>query len=388
MGLTLVAPAWAQEPTELKVDAAQEPASGSDDESFTAKAKRIARETQIVERLNGDIDGWYPKLGGMTTGSGLALGPGYRTHVLDDKVFVDLSAAISTKNYKTLDVNVRWLQALNNRVELWTNYGYQDYPQQAFFGLGGGSTLRTNYTLTSHDVSALGVVNATRWLRVGTDLGYFMPSIGRGHGDHPSTDTVFNDTLAPGLLDQPDFMHSTTFAEVDYRDVSGNPRKGGFYRISYGIWDDASFERYDHHRFEGSLAHYVPVRGPRHVIANRVGFAYVNNTEGERVPFYFLPYVGGHDTIRAYEEFRFQDENAFWINTEYRYAAMKYVEVALFFDAGEVRADWEEIGVADLKTGYGFGFRFGTSKRIFARLDVGMGGGEGRQVFFKMGPSF
>src|SRR5688572_9063173 len=77
--------AYAQEPTELKVEA-QEPGGGSDD-GFVDKLRSFAEEHQIVERLNGDIDGWYPRLGGMTTGSGFAFGPGYRTHVLGDRIF-------------------------------------------------------------------------------------------------------------------------------------------------------------------------------------------------------------------------------------------------------------------------------------------------------------
>src|SRR5215204_1809668 len=50
---------------------------------FVDKAKRWADEHQLLERLNGDVDGWYPRLGGMTRGGGFAFGPGYRFHVND-----------------------------------------------------------------------------------------------------------------------------------------------------------------------------------------------------------------------------------------------------------------------------------------------------------------
>jgi outer membrane protein assembly factor BamA len=385
--LTLTARAWAQEPPDRAAIEAQEPGSGS----FVDKAGDFARKHQIIERLNGDVDGWYPRLSGMTTGSGLALGPGYRTHVFDDHVLLDVSAAISTKAYKAVDANARWLQAFGDRLELWTDYRYQNFPQEDFFGLGVDTTLalRTNYALTSHDISARGLFNARPWLRVGLNLGYFMPTIGRGRDrNYRSTELVFNDAEAPGLFEQPEFLHSTVFGEVDYRDVKGNPRSGGFYRVAFGVWDDTTLDRYDHHRFDGEAAHFIPVSTTKHVIANRVGFSYVNNSTGQRVPFYVLPYVGGHDTVRGYKEFRFKEENALWINTEYRYAALKYVDLALFFDAGEVQPDWEDIDFGGLRTAYGFGFRFGTAKRVFARLDIGMGGGEGRQIFFKMGPSF
>jgi outer membrane protein assembly factor BamA len=373
----------------LNAAAAQEPAPQGD--GFVDKMKRVADETQILERLNGDIDGWYPRMGGMTTGSGFALGPGYRTHVFNDRIFVDVSGAISKRNYKAADFKVEWLQSTFERVEFWTNYRYQDFPQEDFFGLGVNTPLeaRTNYALTSHDVSAVGIFHVMPWMRVGAQAGFFMPSIDRGTDKRfPSTELLFTDVQAPGLEAQPDFLHGTVFGEIDYRDAPGNPKSGGFYRLSFGNWDDRDLEQFDFHRLDGEFSHFIPLGTRTHVFASRVGFAYVNNTTGERVPFYFLPYIGGSDTVRGYREFRYKDENALWINTEYRWFATKWVGAALFFDAGEVRADWEDIDLSDLRTAYGFGIRVASDKRVFARLDFGFGPDEGRQIFFKLGPSF
>src|SRR5688572_9253415 len=85
------APAYAQEATgsSTTVAAQAEAATAQDDGSFVEKGKSWAERTQIIERLNGDIDGWYPRLGGMTRGGGFAIGPGYRTHL--GNVLVDLS---------------------------------------------------------------------------------------------------------------------------------------------------------------------------------------------------------------------------------------------------------------------------------------------------------
>jgi outer membrane protein assembly factor BamA len=385
-------PAEAQtgEPSELSAEAAQEP-PGSADDSVIDTLERFAEEIQIVERLNGEIDGWYPRLGGMTTGSGFALGPGYRTHLFDDRLFVDVSAGLSKRNYKAADVNVRWLQILDDRVELWTDFRYQDFPQEDFFGLGVDSSLdrRTDFALTSTGVTVRGIVHARPWLRVGADLGHFNPDIGPGTDDrYPATQDLFADEEAPGLAAQPDFLHTTFYTEVDYRDEPGNARRGGFYRLAFGIWDDRTLQQFDFRRLDGEAAQFVPVAGADHVLAGRVGFSYVNNEAGERVPFYFLAYVGGADTLRGYREFRFKDENALWINAEYRWAVHDWVDVALFADAGEVRADWEQIDLKDLRTSYGAGIRINSDSRVFVRLDVGAGGGEGRQIFFKLGESF
>ena len=61
------------QPTDANVNTAQTPV---DSGSFLDEMVELADRTQIMERLSGDIDGWYPRLGGMTRGSGFALGPG------------------------------------------------------------------------------------------------------------------------------------------------------------------------------------------------------------------------------------------------------------------------------------------------------------------------
>jgi hypothetical protein len=76
------------------------------------------------------------------------------------------------------------------------------------------------------------------------------------------------------------------------------------------------------------------------------------------------------------------------MNAEYRWEAFAGLDMALFFDAGEVRPDWEQIDLQELKTSYGVGFRFNTFRSVFMRLDIGAGGGEGTQIFFKFGPAF
>jgi hypothetical protein len=389
--LLITSTAFAQDPPpEAVAVKAVDEAAQDDNGSFVSKAKNWAERTQIVERLNGDIDGWYPRLGGMTRGGGFAIGPGYRMHVGD--VLVDVSAGISTKSYKSADVKVRWLEAFDQRVELWTNYRFEDFPQEDFFGMGPDSSLdaRTSYDFDSSDIAMVGLVKPMSWLNVGTKIGYMSPEVGPGTDrNFPSIETLFVDADAPGLLEQPNFLHQTYFVDVDYRDQRGRPRSGGFYRAAFGIWDDRTVQQYDFRRFDFNFTQWVPLDVPKtHVVLGRLGVSYVNNETGERVPFYFLPYVGGVDTVRSFREFRFKDENALWMTAEYNWTPMKYFSVAAFADAGKVSADWQDINGAEMKHGYGFGFRVHTNKQTFARIDFGTGGGEGWQMFLKLGPTF
>ena len=391
--VVFAAPALAQEPrsSEADVTASQAVESGSGD-GFIAKAKRWADETQIVERISGDVDGWYPRLGGMTRGSGFSIGPGYRTHLFSDRIFVDTSASLSVKRYTAADVNVRWLQLFQERVELWTNFRYEDFPQEDFFGRGMSSSLdnRVSYDFDSVDFAVRGLFRPKPWLRLAAGIGYMSPDVGSGSDrKYPSIEQLFADAVVPGLVAQPDFMHTTFSAEVRTLDVPGNPRSGGSYRATFSKWDDRTLEQYDFGRLDVLFTHYVPLTpGKTHVLSGRIGTSYVNSEAGDRVPFYFLPYVGGRDTIRSLHEFRFKDENAIWLGAEYRWIPIKWVSLAAFADAGKVSADWEDIDFRNLEQGYGFGFRVHSSTQTFAAVDFATGGGEGWRFFLKLGPAF
>jgi hypothetical protein len=362
----------------------------SDEPGFIDKAKQWADNHQLMERLNGDVDGWYPRIGGMTRDGGFAFGPGYRWHWND--VLVDMSLGISIKTYKAADIKVRWLHAFDGRLEFWTSYRIEDFPQEDYFGPGPTSlkTNRTSYDFDSNQIRALGLFKPVSWLRLGTEIGYQTPDIGEGSdSNYPSIEEIFSDAQAPGLIEQPRYLHTTFFANIDYRDQPGRPRSGGFYHVAMSFWNDRTLEQYDFKRFDANFAQFVPLEArKKHVLMGRVGLAYANNETGSRVPFYFQPYVGGVDTIRAFHEFRFRDENALWMTAEYSLTLMKWVSVAAFVDAGKVAAEWQDINLTGLKHGYGFGVRVHSDRQAFARLDVGGGGGEGWGAFLKLGSTF
>jgi outer membrane protein assembly factor BamA len=354
------------------------------------KVLLYVEENRIIERLTV-ADGFYPRIGGLTSGSGFAAGVGYRKHLLDQALFANVSGALSTKVYKAFDAQLRLPLVWNKRIEFWTNFRYRDFPEEDFFGLGNASSDadRTSYKIRSTDVSGRAVVNVFPWLRLGADVGRYKAEIGPGTDPRfPSIEEVFTDTEVPGLAEQPVFTHYTPFVEVDYRDYPGNARSGGLWRASFGTWKDRTLGQFDFHRFDAEAAHYFPIFDKKRVFALHMGLSYVNNERGDRVPFYFLPYIGGSDTVRGFREFRFRDENALFMNAEYRWEAFSGLDMTLFFDAGEVRADWQDIDFSRLKTSYGFGFRFNTYKNVFLRFDVGMGGREGVRKFTKFSSSF
>jgi hypothetical protein len=354
------------------------------------KALLYIEENRILERLT-IADGWYPRIGGLTTGSGFAGGAGYRKHLFDDQLFLNTSFAISTKAYKEFVAEAGYPRLWNDRIEIGGGFTWQDFRQEDFFGIGATSQLgtQTNYAFESTDVYGRAALKPLPWLRVGSEIGLMSPSIGPGTDTRmPSTELVFGEADAPGLLEQPTFLYKNVFVELDYRDQPGNARSGGLWRATYGAWNDRDLNQFDFGRFDAETAHFIPIFDKKRVFALRAAISYVNNDPGNRVPFYFLPYIGGSDSVRSFREFRYRDENAFFFNIEYRWEAFSGMDMAIFYDKGKVAADWQDIGFRDLKTAYGVGFRFNTYKSVFLRLDLGTGGGEGTRLFFKFGPAF
>ena len=373
-----------QTTAESKADQAAD-GSGQTTDQPTAvrKVQSFIESNPIVQRLKRD--GVYPRIGGLSPGSGLAGGAGYRRHL--NWAYIDVSAAISTKAYRGIDVQARWIDT--PRFQLANLLTFRNNTQDDFYGLGNDTTdaTRVDYGIRSTDFGGRGSVRVIRGLRLGADIGYFIPAVRHGRDESlRSIAQTFNDVTAPGLARQANFEHHSVFAVVDARDAEGFPRRGGLYRAAYAIWNDRSFDEYDFRRFDitGSQFFSVPTGS---VVALRLALSYANNAPGDRVPFYLLPYIGGGDTVRSFREFRFRDENAGVFNVELRHKIHSMAYVAGFVDFGKVAHDWQDITPTDLKKAYGVGLRGGTDAKTYFRLDVAYGDG-GTRVFLKLTPSF
>src|SRR6185503_175407 len=86
---------------ESKSDPAPDASGQATDQppAVVRKVRNYIENSPIVQRLKGD--GIYPRIGGLSPGSGLAGGAGYRRHL--DWAFVDVSGAMSTKAYSGVD---------------------------------------------------------------------------------------------------------------------------------------------------------------------------------------------------------------------------------------------------------------------------------------------
>jgi hypothetical protein len=91
------------------------------------------------------------------------------------------------------------------------------------------------------------------------------------------------------------------------------------------------------------------------------------------VPFYDLTELGGGKSLRGYFGNRFRDNDAAWINLEYRWAWWKFIDAALFVDTGIVMPDlFEQKGwQTPWHWGYGFVIRIHVPPAVMATFDFG-----------------
>jgi hypothetical protein len=347
------------------------------------RVREYVERNPVVKKLNGD--GFYPRIGGLSPGSGLAGGVGYRRNV--GGVFLSASGLMSTKAYRGVDAEARYVDT--RRFQMASTLKFRNNTQDDFYGLGMHTTDadRVDFGIRTTDIVTAASARIVRGLHVGAEIGYLMPSVRHGRDDNLRTiGLLYTDVTAPGLDRQPNFEHHTVFAEMDSRDAEGFPRHGGYYRAAYGIWDDRSFNEFDFRRTDLTGAQFFSV-APKSVVAMRLELIYANNKPGDRVPFYLLPYVGGGDTVRAFREFRFRDENAGVFNVEFRQKVHALAYLAAFADYGKVARDWQDINFTHARRALGVGLRAGSDDKMYLRFDAAWGD-DGPRLFLKFSPAF
>ena len=321
-------------------------------------------------------DGLYPQLGDMITGAGwISGGPGYRRHIFRGTALVDVSAAISWRAYKIAQGTLEFSHLANNRLSVGSKVLWHDFTQVRYFGLGphtlegGVSDFRLRATdavgyATWHLPSSLFLTGTVGWL--GRPL--VSSSTGSFDRGEPDTLTLYGSDPGAALSRQPQFVHGELAIAADRRDHPSYPRRSAIVRGAWSTYRDRSTSRFTFTRYEGEAACFLPIGG-RGVVAARFWGIFTDTAAGRDVPFYLMPSLGGHNTLRGYADYRFHDRNSVVANIESRWALFQHLDGALFFDAGGVAARAEDLTFD--RTSYGFGVRLHTNKTTVARFDVG-----------------
>jgi hemolysin activation/secretion protein len=130
------------------------------------------------------------------------------------------------------------------------------------------------------------------------------------------------------------------------------------------------------------------VLAERRVIAVRLYLSTSDTEPGARMPFYLMPTLGGHDSLRGFRDYRFRGPHAILTNAEYRWEIWSGLDAALFYDAGKVALRRSDLDFKGLNKAYGFGFRFNTDNGTILRIDAGFGSQDGKHLYIVFGDVF
>jgi hypothetical protein len=270
----------------------------------------------------------------------------------------------------------------------YASFRYHHLPEVDFFGLGNDTQAQDRTTYLQQDALydlVLGYQPTERTMLMARG-GFLQVSVGPGRDDDvPSLEEVFPTT--PGLESQPDFVHLTGVAAVDGRDEPGNPHRGAFVAISASRFDDREGDAYRFDRFAADARAFLPLGSPQRVLALRTVASTDRAADGAVVPFYMQRTMGGSQTLRGYDNFRFRGERMLLLQAEYRWEANPAVELALFIDGGRASSHEDGWSLEDMHTSWGVGLRVKTYDAVRFRFDVAWSE-ETTRFLVRLGPSF
>jgi hypothetical protein len=331
--------------------------------------------------------GFYPELSNMISGAGwLSAGPGYRQYFSDDRILIDGSAAVSWHLYKMAQGRVELPALANDHLVLGTQAMWQDATQVNYFGVGPDSleANRSQYRMQTTDVVAYATVTPADWLSIGGEFGFLkQPKImapgGTFVGDFPETRDAFPADAGVSLTSQPNFWHSEESVTADTLDHHGYPANGGLYRAAFTSYAAGNGGTFSFNQYEVQGEQFIPFANRRVVLAFRGWALHSDVPSGNQIPFYLLPSIGGNNTLRDFLSFQFHDNNTLLVNAESRFGVYPHLDLAVFYDAGNVAAAFDDLDLH--KKSYGAGVRLHTDTTTIGRMDVAYGSEGWRFVF-------
>jgi hypothetical protein len=250
--------------------------------------------------------------------------------------------------------------------------GWREATEVGFFGIGPDSreSDRTNFAFQRPYASATLTVFPTRRLFLlggGVELTQWSERPGRGN--FPSTDRVYAPATLPGLGTKATYVHTQGTAGLDWRPAPGYARRGGFYGVTvhdYADRDDESgFRQVDY-----EVIQHLPILREAWVLSLRGLASTAFEKDGQQIPFFMLPALGGGDSLRGFNNRRFRDRNSLLLQAEWRIMVNRFLDTAFFYDAGTVAARAADLDVDHLKSDVGFGLRLHSPFATPIRIEV------------------
>jgi len=351
------------------VEQAQSEKAGSLHPYVPSRAERLI--TQLENALVNATTTWHPYFQNAYSGGGFALGAGYMRHVSPYN-FVDVRGSYSVSGYKLAEAEFSAPRLFHRRGQLSMIGGWRDATEVGFYGFGSNTTLsnRANYAFDQ----PYGGARMTFWptrrlfmLRGGVDVARW--SLTDPTGRSPSVQAVYTPATLPGLGTVTTLRHSQATVGIDSRLSDGYARRGGFYGVTAHDFSDND-SRFGFRQVDYEAIQHIPILRETWVISLRGLASTTWRKNGQQIPFFTLPSLGGGSNLRGFSSWRFRDQNSLLLQAEWRIMVNRFFDTAVFYDTGKVAANRSDLDFDGLRNDYGFGARFHSPFATVFRIDV------------------
>ena len=311
-------------------------------------------------------------LGGMRAGQGFTAGLGYRRSDLWAERLGYRATVRGTLQGAYLfdfDLDFQGLRTERTAVSWYTKY--ESSPHIDFYGLGNTSS-QENHTSFAYDDLTTDVdfaYQALRHLNLGFTSGYLHAHTARGHDDFTPIDELFPPDARRGFEQDTQFTRIGAFVDFDRRDSKTGPRSGGVLGMRYREYWDIDRKTFAFRQTEYEFQQYFPYYNKGRVIAIRSAVVLTFPKEGNEVPIYLLPVIGGNDDLRGFGGYRFRDHHSVYAGVEHRWQASSNLEMSAFLDAGKVVPLKRDVDFSHMNYSGGIGFRVRLRSAIVSRTD-------------------
>jgi len=351
------------------------------------KAERWVK--QLEQMVFGGEMRWHPFFESAYRGGGFTLGAGYLAYVSDYN-WLDVRASFTPAGYIRAESEFRAPQLFGGRGTLSVIGGWRQATTVGYYGLGTGNTSLDDeafYSFTQPYASAtLDVRPTRRVLRLigGTEYSHWMPE-GTDRRD-PSIEEIYTPDTAPGLGATPRYLHLFGTVSADWRTSAGYARRGGYYGVTAHDYQDSE-DRYGFRQVDYEVIQHVPLGRDAWVVSLRGKVETTYTNEGQVLPFFMMPSLGGGSDLRGYNSWRFRDLNSLLLQAEWRVLVNAFFDTALFYDAGKVTGRRADLNLSGLKSDYGLGLRFHGPAATPLRIDLARSN-EGLHIVFSANAVF
>lgn len=369
--LIVAAPAAGQTPDSRAAEIA---------EQQKEKAGQLAPYRQLwIERKLLEIEeaggfavarGFFVAFGDIKSGSGMALGPAYGK-TLDNGAILAAKAGYSIRNFKLAQVSAQSAPLANGRLLLQGRARWQDAPELAVYALGPSSPrTRADYSETKTEVSAQATLWPVRFVRLGGGAAFERFDTGGANTGRSSVDELFTATEMPGIGADPTYLRTFVSAALDSRPGLGFSRSGTLLEATLHDYRQQNDGPFSFRRVDGTARQIIPILHGNWAIDLSVRASTTTADDGEFVPFFLMPDLGGGSDLRGFSNYRFRDRHSLIFTGEYRWYAQEYVEMAIFYDAGKVTPRRRDLDFDGLKSDVGIGLRFHTPQLTVLRFEI------------------